>query len=148
MSTQQPTMAKTLNLLPYHYNPKKTQRIKQFLMKYLLCELHQMEHERKQRVNSDEFADFLLVPRSLIARLLDPYDLTLPHIDLAERLAITLQSNEINRICEYPDIDENLISLMYHYKQLSVYQKGTILDVLKPKVTQDAMPSWYKFGKK
>ena len=107
-----------------------------------------MEHERKQRVSSSEFADFLLVDKLLMARMLDPNDIYLPDRYLAERLAISLQSNYVNRICDYPEIDENLICVMRHYKQLSPYQKGTILDVLIPKQTQDAIYSWSKFCKK
>ena len=148
MSTKQPTAVNIFGLIPYPHTPNKSKIIKKHLMNYLLFELHRMENERKRRVNSSEFADFVLVRRELIEDLLDPDNLNLPDIDCAKRLALTLQSNDINRICEYSEIDDNLLKIMYYYKQLTLYQKESILEVLEKKKTQDPMPAWYKFGKK
>lgn len=91
---------------------------KQKLVDYLLEVIQHMEREKKQRINYTEFADFVDLPIKTVTVMFDPDDPRLPNRRNAEVIAIGLNSNRINRILGYPELDPSYLSLMHTAKQL------------------------------
>jgi hypothetical protein len=108
------------------------------LVKYLLDVIQAMEKERNRRVTYTQFADVVDLPIKTVAVMFDADDPRIPSRKNAQAVAIGLNSNRINIILGYPEVDPQFISFMRTYRELKPEQRGALIRQMKGMVEPNA----------
>ena len=100
---------------------------KRLLVNYLLEVIQHIERECGRRVTFTELADVVELPIKTVAVMFDPTDTRIPSRKNAQMVAIGLNSNRINQILGYPEVDPQFISFMRTYRELRPDQRSILI---------------------
>ena len=110
---------------------------KRLLVNYLLEVIQHIEREYGRRVTYTELADIVELPIKTVAVMFDPTDARIPSRKNAQMVSIGLNSNRINQILGYPEVDPQFIAFMRTYRELRPDQRSVLIrqmqDMTDPK---------------
>ena len=104
---------------------------KRELVNYLIEVIQNMEREEGRRITYTEFAKRVDLPIKTVTVFFDIEDTRLPSRRNAEMIAIGLNSNRINQILGYDEIDYKYLELMHTTKKLDPGDQDKILRLIR-----------------